>query len=203
MKKLIFLWVLLSSLLRGTASTYAASNFQKKLSCKVTENAVRVYLVQESETLKCQEYLTVINSYLKTAYQDLTQIMNNLNRWDDRSYRSSLYESKKKLFLKLASQKNMIQGAMEDFENELLSKSKLFLQNTLLEKQQGLQTAISETEKELAQSSGNTFNLEKTLSELTLKLEMINLLLTADSMDTFMKNFESYLTLFPLPEVWK
>ena len=203
MKKLIFLWVLLSSLLRGTASTYAASKFQKKLSCKVTENAVRVYLVQESETLKCEEYLTVINSYLKTAYQDLTQIMNNLNRWDDRSYRSSLYESKKKLFLKLASQKNMIQGAMEDFENELLSKSKLFLQNTLLEKQQGLQTAISETEKELAQSSGNTFNLEKTLSELTLKLEMINLLLTADSMDTFMKNFESYLTLFPLPEVWK
>ena len=84
----------------------------------------------------------------------------------------------------------MIQGAMEDFENELLSKSKLFLQNTLLEKQQGLQTAISETE-----------NLEKTLSELTLKLEMIDLLLTADSMDTFMKNFESYLTLFPLPEV--
>ena len=88
----------------------------------------------------------------------------------------------------------MIQGAMEDFENELLSKSKLFLQNTLLEKQQGLQTAISETEKELAQSSGNTFNLKKTLSELTLKLEIINLLLTADSMDTFMKNFESYLT---------
>lgn len=203
MKKQIFLWVLLSSLLRGTASTYAASNFQKKLSCKVAENAVRVYLVQENETLKCEEYLTVINSYLKTAYQDLTQIMNNLNRWDDRLYRSSLYESKKKLFLKLASQKNMIQGAMEDFENELLSKSKLFLQNTLLEKQQGLQTAISETEKELAQSSGNTFNLEKTLSELNLKLEMINLLLTADSMDTFMKNFESYLTLFPLPEVWK
>ena len=76
----------------------------------MTENAVRVYLVQESETLKCEEYLTVINSYLKTAYQDLTQIMNNLNRWDDRSYRSSLYESKKKLFLKLASQKNMIHG---------------------------------------------------------------------------------------------
>lgn len=169
----------------------------------MTENAVRVYLIQESETLKCQEYLTVINSYLKTAYQDLTQIMNNLNRWDDRSYRSSLYESKKKLFLKLASQKSMIQGAMEDFENELLSKSKLFLQNTLLEKQQGLQTAIIETEKELAQASGNTFNLKKTLSELTLKLEMIDLLLTADSMDTFMKNFESYLTLFPLPEVWK
>ena len=95
----------------------------------------------------------------------------------------------------------MIQGAMEDFEKELLSKSKLFLQNTLLEKQQGLQTAIIETEKELAQASGNTFNLKKTLSELTLKLEMIDLLLTADSMDTFMKNFESYLTLFPLPEV--
>jgi len=68
MKKLIFLWVLLSSLLRSSASTYAASNFQKKLSCKVTENAVRVYLVQESETLKCEEYLTVINSYLKTTY---------------------------------------------------------------------------------------------------------------------------------------
>ena len=175
------------------------SDFQKKLSCKVTENAVRVYLLQEPETLKCQDYLSVLDSYLKSEYQTMLQIQTNLNRWDDIDYRKSLYNAKKSQFLKLFAQRRMIQTAVNEFESELLGKSKGFLEPTLLEKQRKLQ----ETRYQIEQSQEMTFSTKKSLAELKSKQEVITKLLSAETMDVFIRQFTIYLTLFPIAQWWK
>ena len=175
------------------------SDFQKKLSCKVTENAVRVYLLQEPETLKCQDYLSVLDSYLKSEYQTMLQIQVNLNRWDDIDYRKSLYNAKKSQFLKLFAQRRMIQTAVNEFESELLGKSKGFLEPTLLEKQRKLQ----ETRYQIEQSQEMTFSTKKSLAELKSKQEVITKLLSAETMDVFIRQFTIYLTLFPIAQWWK
>lgn len=175
------------------------SDFQRKLSCKVSENAVRVYLLQEPETLKCQDYLSISNRHLKAEYQTMLQIQSNLNRWDDVGYRNSLYESKKSQFLKLFAKRRMIQIAVNEFEAELLSKSKGFLGPTLLEKQKKLQ----EVRNQIEQSQEMTSSMKKSLTELKSKQEVITKLLSAETMDTFIKQFTVYLTLFPIAQWWK
>lgn len=175
------------------------SDFQRKLSCKVSENAVRVYLLQESETLKCQDYLSILNRHLKAEYQTMLQIQSNLNRWDDVGYRNSLYESKKSQFLKLFAKRRMIQTAVNEFEAELLSKSKGFLGPTLLEKQKKLQ----EVRNQIEQSQEMTSSMKKSLTELKSKQEVITKLLSSETMDTFIKQFTVYLTLFPIAQWWK
>lgn len=201
MKKYIAFLIVLASLLpRGTFAQWP-SDFQRKLSCRVTENAVRVYLIKEKDTLKCQDYVSVLNTYLRAEYQTMLQIMSNLNRWDDMDYRKSLYETKKTQFLKLFSQRKMIQSAMNEFESELLTKSKAFLEPTLLDKQQKIQETLTQI-GELA-SENMSFSTRKLLAELHTKQEVISLMLAADSMDTFSKTFTKYLTLFPLQQWWK
>lgn len=175
------------------------SDFQRKLSCKVSENAVRVYLLQEPETLKCQDYLSILNRHLKAEYQTMLQIQSNLNRWDDIDYRKSLYNAKKSQFLKLFAQRRMIQTAVNEFESELLGKSKGFLEPTLLEKQRKLQ----ETRNQIEQSQEMTSSTKKSLAELKSKQEVITKLLSAETMDTFIKQFTVYLTLFPIAQWWK
>lgn len=196
MKKISLLVLFLGILL--PAGVFAQqSDFQKRLSCRVTEKSVRVYLVQEEGTLKCKEYLSVLNGYLKTEYHTILQILKNLNRGDDKDYRKELYHQKKDQFLKLFAQRKMIQTAMQDFETELLNKSKLFLQIGLLEKQQALEAAISQTFSRLEEEPYDV-HLHRALVELKQKQEVIDQLLIADTMDLFMKNFSLYLNLFPV-----
>lgn len=175
----------------------SVSDFQRKLYCKVSENSARVYLYQEKETLKCQSYIVVLNDYLKAEYQSLIQIMTNRNRGDDLAYRDGLFSQKKEQFLKLFAQKRLIQSAMQEFEMELLIKSKLFLQVSLLEKQTALEKAIASVEENL-ESNPFDFQLKRSLTQLKLKQAVIDALLLAETMDDFMKEFTSYLTLFPL-----
>lgn len=113
-------------------------------------------------------------------------------------YRKSLYETKKAQFLKLFSQRKMIQSAMNEFESELLTKSKAFLEPILLDKQQKIQETLTQI-GELA-SENMSFSTRKLLTELHTKQEVISLMLAADSMDTFSKTFTKYLTLFPLQQ---
>lgn len=202
MKKLfasIFVWGIL---LMQPVFAQSASDFQRKLYCKVSENSARVYLYQEKETLKCQDYIVVLNGYLKTEYQSLIQVMTNRNRWDDLAYWDALFAEKKEQFLKLFAQKRLIQVAMQEFESELLAKSKLFLQESLLEKQAGLEKAIATTQEEL-KNNPSDFQLQKALAQLDYKQKVIDALLLTETMDGFMKEFTVYLTLFPLPVVWK
>ena len=63
------------------------------------------------------DYVSVVNVYLKKEYNSIIQIMANRNRWDDIEYWDELYEEKKAQFLKLFSQRMMIQWAMTKFEN--------------------------------------------------------------------------------------
>lgn len=199
MKK-ISLFVLLLGILLPVGVFAQQSDFQKRLSCRVIEKSVRVYLVQEEGTLKCKEYLSVLNGHLKTEYHTILQILKNLNRGDDKDYRKELYHQKKEQFLKLFAQRKMIQTAMQDFESELLNKSKLFLQLDLLEKQEALETAITQTLSRLDEES-HDIHLHKALVDLKQKQEVIEQLLTADTMDLFMKNFSLYLNLFPVEKV--
>lgn len=202
MKKLIasiFVWGIL---LMQSVSAQSASDFQRKLYCKVSENSARVYLYQEKETLKCQSYITVLNGYLKTEYQNLIQVMTNRNRGDDLVYWDALFVEKKEQFLKLFAQKRLIQLAMQEFETELLTKSKLFLQPSLLEKQTALEKAIASVEEDL-QHDPSDLQLQRSLTQLKLKQTVIDALLLTETMDDFMKEFTSYLTLFPLPNQWK
>ena len=78
----------------------------------------------------------------------------------------------------------MIQTAVNEFESELLGKSKGFLEPTLLEKQR--QEMTSSTKKSLA--------------ELKSKQEVITKLLSAETMDVFIRQFTIYLTLFPIAQ---
>lgn len=181
-----------------SVSAQSASDFQRKLYCKVSENSARVYLYQEKETLKCQSYITVLNGYLKTEYQNLIQVMTNRNRGDDLVYWDALFVEKKEQFLKLFAQKHLIQLAMQEFETELLTKSKLFLQPSLLEKQTALEKAIASVEEDL-QHDPSDLQLQRSLTQLKLKQTVIDALLLTETMDDFMKEFTSYLTLFPLP----
>lgn len=202
MKKLvasIFIWGIL---LISPVFAQSVSDFQRKLYCKVSENSARVYLYQEKETLKCQSYIVVLNDYLKAEYQSLIQIMTNRNRGDDLAYRDGLFSQKKEQFLKLFAQKRLIQSAMQEFEMELLIKSKLFLQVSLLEKQTALEKAIASVEENL-ESNPFDFQLKRSLTQLKLKQAVIDALLLAETMDDFMKEFTSYLTLFPLLNEWK
>lgn len=202
MKKLvasIFIWGIL---LISPVFAQSVSDFQRKLYCKVSENSARVYLYQEKETLKCQSYIVVLNDYLKAEYQSLIQIMTNRNRGDDLAYRDGLFSQKKEQFLKLFAQKRLIQSAMQEFEMELLIKSKLFLQVSLLEKQTALEKAIASVEENL-ESNPFDFQFKRSLTQLKLKQAVIDALLLAETMDDFMKEFTSYLTLFPLLNEWK
>ncbi len=198
MKKFLTIVLVSALVLVQPVLAQSASDFQRKLYCKVSENSARVYLYQEKETLKCQYYLSVLNGYLKTEYQSLIQVMTNRNRGDDLAYWDGLFAEKKEQFLKLFAQKRLIQVAMQEFETELLTKSKLFLQASLLEKQAALEKAIASVEEDL-QSTPSDFQLQRSLTQLKLKQDVIDALLLAETMDAFMKEFTSYLTLFPLP----
>lgn len=90
----------------------------------------------------------------------------------------------------------MIQTAVNEFEAELLSKSKGFLGSTLLEKQKKLQ----EVRNQIEQSQEMTSSMKKSLTELKSKQEVITKLLSAETMDTFIKQFTVYLTLFPIAQ---
>ena len=147
-------------------------------------------------------YVSVVNSYLKTEYNVMMQIIANRNRWDDLDYRDSLYEEKKEQFLKLFSQRTMIKKAMTDFEEELLTKAKWFLEETLQTRLSELNLQIEALNEELERNSSN-YKVEKSLHELEFKESIVEELLVAETMDTFLKTFSVYLTLFPFSTSWK
>lgn len=182
MKKFLTIVLVSALVLVQPVFAQSASDFQRKLYCRVSENSARVYLYQEKETLKCQYYLSVLNGYLKTEYQSLIQVMTNRNRGDDLAYWDGLFAEKKEQFLKLFAQKRLIQVAMQEFESELLAKSKLFLQESLLEKQAGLEKAIATTQEEL-KNNPSDFQLQKALAQLDYKQKVIDALLLTETMD--------------------
>lgn len=199
MKKLIVIFL---SFLLSFPVFAVDQNFQNRLYCKFSGNSVRVYLLQEDETIKCIDYINVVNWYLRTEYNSIIQIMANRNRWDDVEYWESLYEEKKTQFLKLFSQRMMIQNAVETFETELLGRCKLLLWETLENKKQDLNLQISVLEEELKM---NVYNIraEKALQELYNKKRVVVAMLEAPNMTSFLNEFSIYLTLFPFTQSWK
>lgn len=199
MKKLIVIFL---SFLLSFPVFAVDQNFQNRLYCKFCGNSVRVYLLQEDETIKCIDYINVVNWYLRTEYNSIIQIMANRNRWDDVEYWESLYEEKKAQFLKLFSQRMMIQNAVETFETELLDRCKLLLWETLEMKKQDLDSQISVLEEELKM---NVYNIraEKALQELYNKKRVVVAMLEAPNMTSFLSEFSIYLTLFPFTQSWK
>lgn len=177
-------------------------DFQERLYCKFSGNSVRVYLLKEDDTIRCVDYISVVNRYLKKEYDSIAQIMANRNRWDDVEYWESLYEEKKNQFLKLFSQRMMIQNAVETFETELLDRCKLLLWETLEKKKQDLDLQIPVLEEELKM---NVYNIraERALQELYSKKRVVVSMLEAPNMTTFLNEFSIYLTLFPFTQSWK
>ena len=177
-------------------------DFQERLYCKFSGNSVRVYLLKEDDTIRCVDYISVVNRYLKKEYDSIAQIMVNRNRWDDVEYWESLYEEKKNQFLKLFSQRMMIQNAVETFETELLDRCKLLFWETLEKKKQDLDLQIPVLEEELKM---NVYNIraERALQELYSKKRVVVSMLEAPNMTTFLNEFSIYLTLFPFTQSWK
>ena len=177
-------------------------DFQERLYCKFSGNSVRVYLLKEDDTIRCVDYISVVNRYLKKEYDSIAQIMANRNRWDDIEYWESLYEEKKNQFLKLFSQRMMIQNAVETFETELLDRCKLLLWETLEKKKQDLDLQIPVLEEELKMNEYN-IRAEKALQELYNKKRVVASMLEASNMTSFLNEFSIYLTLFPFTQSWK
>lgn len=199
MKKLviIILFILLSFPIFAVEQ-----DFQERLYCKFSGNSVRVYLLKEDDTIRCVDYISVVNRYLKKDYDSIAQIMANRNRWDDVEYWESLYEEKKNQFLKLFSQRMMIQNAVETFETELLDRCKLLLWETLEKKKQDLDLQIPVLEEELKMNEYN-IRAEKALQELYNKKRVVASMLEAPNMTSFLNEFSIYLTLFPFTQSWK
>ena len=199
MKKIV---ILLLFILLSFPVFAVEQDFQERLYCKFSGNSVRVYLLKEDDTIRCVDYISVVNRYLKKEYDSIAQIMANRNRWDDIEYWESLYEEKKNQFLKLFSQRMMIQNAVETFETELLDRCKLLLWETLEKKKQDLDLQISVLEEELKM---NVYNIraEKALQELYNKKHVVASMLEASNMTSFLNEFSIYLTLFPFTQSWK
>ncbi len=198
MKKIVILLFILLSF-----PVFAVEqDFQERLYCKFSGNSVRVYLLKEDDTIRCVDYISFVNRYLKKEYDSIAQIMANRNRWDDVEYWESLYEEKKNQFLKLFSQRMMIQNAVETFETELLDRCKLLLWETLEKKKQDLDLQIPVLEEELKM---NVYNIraERALQELYSKKRVVVSMLEAPNMTTFLNEFSIYLTLFPFTQSWK
>ena len=198
MKKIVILLFILLSF-----PVFAVEqDFQERLYCKFSGNSVRVYLLKEDDTIRCVDYISVVNRYLKKEYDSIAQIMANRNRWDDVEYWESLYEEKKNQFLKLFSQRMMIQNAVETFETELLDRCKLLLWETLEKKKQDLDLQIPVLEEELKMNEYN-IRAEKALQELYNKKRVVASMLEASNMTSFLNEFSIYLTLFPFTQSWK
>ena len=198
MKKIVILLFILLSF-----PVFAVEqDFQERLYCKFSGNSVRVYLLKEDDTIRCVDYISVVNRYLKKEYDSIAQIMANRNRWDDVEYWESLYEEKKNQFLKLFSQRMMIQNAVETFETELLDRCKLLLWETLEKKKQDLDLQIPVLEEELKMNAYN-IRAEKALQELYNKKRVVASMLEASNMTSFLNEFSIYLTLFPFTQSWK
>lgn len=198
MKKIVILLFILLSF-----PVFAVEqDFQERLYCKFSGNSVRVYLLKEDDTIRCVDYISVVNRYLKKEYDSIAQIMANRNRWDDIEYWESLYEEKKNQFLKLFSQRMMIQNAVETFETELLDRCKLLLWETLEKKKQDLDLQIPVLEEELKMNAYN-IRAEKALQELYNKKRVVASMLEASNMTSFLNEFSIYLTLFPFTQSWK
>ena len=198
MKKIVILLFILLSF-----PVFAVEqDFQERLYCKFSGNSVRVYLLKEDDTIRCVDYISVVNGYLKKEYDSIAQIMANRNRWDDVEYWESLYEEKKNQFLKLFSQRMMIQNAVETFETELLDRCKLLLWETLEKKKQDLDLQIPVLEEELKMNEYN-IRAEKALQELYNKKRVVASMLEAPNMTSFLNEFSIYLTLFPFTQSWK
>ena len=199
MKKLIFIL----ALFLFTLPVFAVEqNFQERLYCKFADNSVRVYLLQEEDTTRCMDYIAVVNVYLKKEYNSIIQIMANRNRWDDIDYWESLYEEKKAQFLKLFSQRMMIQWAMKTFEDELLDRCQQLMWETLETKNNSLDEQIIVLEEELKENAYNV-KVEKALQDLKYKKQIVEKMIAANEMTSFLEAFSVYLTLFPFAQSWK
>lgn len=84
---------------------------------------------------------------------------------------------------------------MNDFEAALLKQVKQFLWIELLEKQALLEELITDTQKKI--DAHPSYQLHESLVILKQKQEVIEQVLTANTMDIFMKYFTQYLTLVP------
>ena len=199
MKKLI----IILALFLFTLPVFAVEqNFQERLYCKFADNSVRVYLLQEEDTTRCMDYIAVVNVYLKKEYNSIIQIMANRNRWDDIDYWESLYEEKKAQFLKLFSQRMMIQWAMKTFEDELLDRCQQLMWETLETKNNSLDEQIIVLEEELKENAYNV-KVEKALQDLKYKKQIVEKMIAANEMTSFLEAFSVYLTLFPFAQSWK
>ena len=199
MKKL----VVIVALFLFTLPVFAVEqDFQERLYCKFADNSVRVYLLQEEDTTRCMDYIAVVNVYLKKEYDSIIQIMANRNRWDDVEYWEELYEEKKAQFLKLFSQRMMIQWAMKTFEDELLDRCKQLMWETLGTKNNSLDEQIFVLEEEFKENPYNV-KVEKALQELKYKKQIVEKMITANEMTSFLDAFSVYLTLFPFAQSWK
>ncbi len=199
MKKLI---VVVSCLLFLFPVFAVEQNFQERLYCKFADNSVRVYLLKEDDTTRCNDYVAVVNVYLKKEYDSIIQIMANRNRWDDIEYWDSLYEEKKAQFLKLFSQRMMIQWAMNKFEEELLERCKELMWETLEMRNKELDDQIVVLENELRENAYN-IRVAKALQELKNKKQIVEKMITANEMTSFLEAFSVYLTLYPFAQIWK
>ena len=77
-KKIIAL-VLLLALTPYVFAMKQERGFQNRLYCKVSENTAKVYLAPENNNIKCLDYTSTLNSYLKKEYDILIQIIKNRN----------------------------------------------------------------------------------------------------------------------------
>ncbi|MDO4713345.1 MAG: hypothetical protein Q4B28_01490 [bacterium] len=155
---------------------------------------MRVYLLAETDTFKCNEYLSLLNSYLRNEYHKILQIVHNLQRGDDTSYRKSLYQDKQATFLKLFEQIKHIETAMSDFESNLLEKSKYLIRDKLQQHTFDIQAQLEDLNNQIA--TGLPAPQLKTQQEkLQHLLAHISQLESATSIDTFLDALNHYLTL--------
>lgn len=194
----ILLWLLVS---RFDASY---GYFEYKYYCDLTTSSRITITLKPTETNErtCLSYLKTLDENITAYTQQIKNAQANLTTPSEfTAYRQSYLDTMQPRLLQARVSQTQILKAMEKFETDLFYKTMIYmnyryktvrqnLTNNIARRERALTSAILEWDNEAVQRINKKYRNEK------LKLEIINLMLSA-------KNFNEFMPFYTMYKQWE
>ena len=162
--------------------------YENNMYCKLSPESIVISL-NRKDWLLCNVYVRSLEIAMKNTYLDMVSIQKFIDNRQDLWYRNPLKDEKTKYLASLQTVRLKILANMTAFEKSLLEKSKRYFLDSLVVYQQKLKTALAKI------GWSSDFQSVEYKNKIKQQLANIDYMSGAKTFETFILNFQKYLTL--------
>lgn len=164
--------------------------FEDRMYCRLTTESIFVTLEPDG-LYRCDEYITALNTMIKTTAQEIMTIQIYIQEWEDREYRNEIKETLKERIFRLQSMRDDIIITTQNFDQWLFRKVS-----------QALQLEIDKTAEVIAHEyvllqtyTGTQQEIHDRTERIIEQLDTIEQIRQAETFEILIPLFSRYLYL--------